>query len=196
MFNFKRFTAALGVLLVLVTASTVLLSQTGGVRRGEYGPMLEGFTQHVIFCGDMGNNTTVYTSPISGFPAGILYTDGLTATDLSYALAGTGCDAEDSTTEATADEILYANNAVRVLGMFCAVTSSGSNGVTLNVRAAAANVTPNVTVTIPTTETTGVADAFTTANVAANSTFAVRAVTTEDLSTAAYWCDVLIQVIP
>jgi len=192
----NQFKGVLAVLLALVTASTVLLSQTGGVRRGEYGGMLEGYQTHVILCGDLGNNTTVYTSPVSGFATGAFYDAGLVATDLDYDLAGAGCAAEDSTTEATADEIMFANNAFRVLGMYCAVSGSGSNGVTINLRSAAANLSPDITVTIPTTETTAATGEFTTTNIAANATFAARAITTEDLSAQDFWCIAQIQVVP
>jgi hypothetical protein len=194
--HFKNFKGVLAVLVALLTAATVMLSQTGGVRRGEYGGMLEGVTTTVIFCGQQANAGTIYMSPVTGFASGAVYADGLTANDLSYIIGGTGCDAEDSGTEATADEVLFANNAIRVMGMVCTVSSSGSNGVVLNLRDDAANLVPNITITIPTTATTGATGAFTTANIAAGSTMALRVINTEDLSAQDAWCQALIQVIP
>jgi hypothetical protein len=141
-----------------------------------------------IFCGDLPNNTTNYTSPVAGYPSGALYSAGLTGNDLDYALAGTGCAAEDSTTEATADEIMFTGTATKVLGLYCRVSSSGSNGVVLRVRSAAASLTPDITCTIATGQTECRSLTPTTTDIAANATVAVSAVSTEDLSTQDYWC--------
>lgn len=154
-----------------------------------------GLIHTAIFCGDLGNGT-VYTSPITGFAGDLSLTAGLTATDLDYALAGTGCDAQDNGTEATADEVMFANTASKVIGLYCAVTGSGSNGVTLNVRSAAASLTPDVTLTIATGDTTGAAAIATTTDIAAGATWAVRAVTTEDLTAQAFWCQVTMMLQP
>ena len=155
-----------------------------------------GFVQDVLFCGQLPNNTTNYMSPVSGYAGGALYADGTVANDLSYAIGGTGCDAEDNATEATADEVLYANNAAKVLGMYCAVSGSGSNGVTINLRDDTADLTPDVTVTIPTTETTAATATSTTTDIAAGSAVAIKAVTTEDLSAQDAWCIARLLIVP
>jgi len=155
-----------------------------------------GFVQDVLFCGQLPNNTTNYMSPVSGYAGGALYAAGTVANDLSYAIGGTGCDAEDNATEATADEVLYANNAVKVLGMYCAVSGSGSNGVTINLRDDTASLTPDVTVTIPTTETTAATATSTTTDIAAGSAVAIRAITTEDLSLQDAWCIARMLIVP
>lgn len=157
-----------------------------------------GYVTEVILCGDLPNNTTHYTSPVSGFGAGPIYNGGATyaQAEQDWDLAGVGCAAEDSTTEATADEVMFANNAFKVLGMYCVVSGSGSNGVTINLRSATANLTPDITVTIPTTETTAVASTVTTTDVAAGATFAARAISTEDLSAQDFWCSAKILVVP
>jgi hypothetical protein len=168
-----RFATLLATLLVVAFSGSIANAQVGGVRRE--GVISEpGVEMEVILGGDLGNNGTVYTSPVSGFATGALYADGLTANDLSYALAGTGLAGEDSATEATADEV----------------------GVTINLRSAAANLTPDVSVTIATGKTTGVTAAFSTTDVAAGATFAARAITTEDLSTQDFWCKARILVMP
>lgn len=147
-----------------------------------------GIRGQAIFCGDLPNNTTHFTSPSSGYPGGIFYNSTLTAGDLDFDLAGAGCAAEDSTTEATADEIMFTGLPVKVHGMYCRVSSSGSNGVTLRVRSAAANLTPDVTCTIATSATECRSITPSTTDVAANATVAVAAVSTEDLSAQDFWC--------
>lgn len=169
------------------TAATAVWSEIGGPT---------GIYTNVVVCGDLPNNTTNYTGAITGYSGGIFYDGTLTASDLSYSLAGTGCDAMDSTTEATADFPLYANQAFHILGMSCKVGSAGSNGVTLNLRAATANLTPNITVTIPTSSTTGAVARRTSTRIAAGATFDLRAISTEDLSASNSWCDIRVQILP
>lgn len=186
------------VLFVVCILPVLLLAQT---RRHESvqwffdnGASL-GPIHHVILCGDLPSSATAYSSPVSGYAGGALFAAGLTANDLGYGIAGTGCAAEDNATEATADEVMFANNPFRVMGLYCAVTGSGSNGVTINLRSAAANLSPDVAVTIPTGETTAVADLREMPVVAAGATFATRQITTEDLSAQDFWCMATIQII-
>jgi len=176
------------------TSVTVVTDSTGDdeviLPNSTIGPDEVGANMLVwgIFCGDLPNNTTNYTSPVTGYASGPFYAGGLTANDLDYTLAGTGCAAEDNTTEATADEVMFADVAAKVVGMYCQVTGSGSNGVTLHVRTAAGATTPDVTCTIATATTGCFAATPTTTDIAAGATVAVSAVTTEDLSTQDYWC--------
>lgn len=152
-----------------------------------------GFVTDVLMCGDNANNGTIYMSPVTGFASGQFYVDAAT---LLYNIAGTGCDVQDDGTEGTADEIMFVDNAFKVLGMQCTVSGSGGNGVVLNLRSATANLTPDITIPIPTGETTGVTNTATTTDVAANATFALRAITTEDLSGTAVWCMAKILLVP
>jgi hypothetical protein len=149
-----------------------------------------------IFCGDMGNATALYDSPVTGYSAGNFYTGGLTANDLSYALAGSGCSAEDNATEATADEIMFPANEAVVVGMYCAVDSSGAGGVTMSVRSAAAELGVPYTLTIPTSTTSGATQRKGLGVIAANATVALKTVSTSDLSSNDNWCVVRFQVIP
>lgn len=150
-----------------------------------------GPTFDVIFCGDLPNNTTLYYSPANGYGAGLFNAFGG-----SYALAGAGCAAEDNATEGTADEVMYANNALKILGMACTVTSSGSNGVVINMRSATASLTPDVTITIPTATTTGATVTGSTTDISAGATVAIRVIATEDLSAQDVWCLARIMVVP
>ena len=163
---------------------------------GLYNQKITGPKALITLCGDQANNTTNYSSPVAGFPGGAAHQAGLTANDLGFGLTGTGCDAEDSTTEATADEPVYANNAFYVTGMACTVGNAGSNGTTINLRSAAANLTPDVTCTIPTGETTCAVDTTTTVPIAAGATFAMREITTENLSATNVWCQANIALVP
>ena len=150
-----------------------------------------GITTEIILCGQQANNGTIYMSPISGFPEGNLYVTGVAGQ-----IGGAICDAEDNAVEATADEPLWANNAVKILGMVCKASSSGVNGVTLNLRSAAASLTPDVTITIATGNTTGATTTATTTDIAAGATFGLRVINTEDLSLQDAWCIAKALIVP
>ena len=194
-----------GLGLAAADALSLIAGGVEGIRITESGgaieldlngtPQFQGPIIEAIFCGDLGNGT-VYTSPVSGYPAAIFYASTTAAADLSYALAGDGCAAQDNATEATADEIMFANNALEVLGFYCTVTGSGSNGVTLSMRSAEAALTPAVSVTIATTDTTEAANTVTTTDIAAGATVAVAAVSTEDLGAQDFWCLAKLMVVP
>lgn len=154
------------------------------------GTVQVGFSAEVLLCGQQANNGTIYMSPVSGFATAASY--GVTN---SFVEGGAGCDAEDEAVEATADEVMYLNNAFQVVGLMCHVSSSGSNGVVLNLRSAAASLTPDYTTTIATTATSG-AFASTPATVAAGATFGLRVINTEDLSAQDAWCIAKIVVVP
>lgn len=168
------------------SATTAVWTELGGS---------DGAYVEAIFCGQQANNGTIYMSPISGFHAGNLLTDGLTANDLSYIEGGTGCDAEDNATEGTADEVMF-TSAAHVVGMYCHVSSSGSNGVSLNLRDDTANLTPNVTITIPTGVTSSSTGTKTVTRIAASSAVALRVVNTEDLSAQDAFCVARFQLLP
>jgi hypothetical protein len=190
-------TATANPYLPFINSKTGMQTNCIGSQWRSLGPSLStGNVTDVILCGDLPNNTTNYFGAASGFAAGLFFASGTTANDLSYALAGSGCSALDSTTEATADTVLFVNNTFRVLGMNCTVSSSGSNGLTLNFRASTASLTPDVTITIPTGSTTGAVILTNPPTVAANAPVDVRAIVTEDLSAQDAWCSAKIQILP
>jgi len=161
------------------------------------GPVHVGIVRDVIFCGDLTDHSTNYASPVTGYAGGNLYSHGnLTTSALqSYALAGAGCSTEDNATETTADEVMFANNALKVLGMTCSVDSSGTQ-VTFTLRSSAADLTPTVSVVIPTSTTTGATVTTTTTDIAAGATVAMRAVTPSDLASNDFWCMAQVLVVP
>lgn len=159
---------------VVLPASSVGKAEIGG-----------GIYPQGIFCGDLPNNSTNYVSPAAGYASGAEM-----ANTASYILAAAGCAAEDSGTEATADEIMYTQTAIKPIGLYCQVTSAGSNGIAFHVRSATANITPDITCTIATGSTECTSYTPATTNIAANATVAVSATTTEDLSAQDYWCQV------
>ena len=153
-----------------------------------------GYTIDILLCGEMGNATAHYTSPATGYSGGAFYADSAT---VLYDIGGAGCNAQDSTTEATADEIMFADNAFKVLGFYCTVSSSGAGaGVTINLRSAAADLTPDVTMTIATGDTTGASVIATTTDIAAGATFALKTVSANDLSAQDEWCIAKIMLVP
>jgi hypothetical protein len=156
----------------------------------------DGFYVEATFCGDLGSSATLYMSPIDGYGGGNFYKGALTANDLDYALSGTGCAAEDNSTEATADEVMFPSNDAYAVGMYCTVDSSGSNGVTFALRDDAAATSPSLAVTIATATTSGVSARKLAAKIAAGSAVAVSSVTTENLSANDGWCKVRFQVLP
>ena len=109
-------------------------------------------------------------------------------------LASTHCDAEDSATEATADEVLY-NWAVKPVAMTCMITDGGTDDVvTFQLRDDTADVTGmtcNVTLTGSGTKSCTVTDA-TPVTVAAGSAIAVEVTVATNDNCAA--CDVLCEV--
>ena len=142
-----------------------------------------GFVTQIVFCGDLVNNTTTYLGPPAQWG--------------SNEIAGTACSAADSTTEATADAPPLGTSAlITVMSMFCRVTSSGSNGVAFQLRDNTASVS-GATCTIATGQTQCVWKASSVSarpQIPAGDPMAVRAITTEDLSTADAHCVVTAEV--
>lgn len=146
---------------------------------------LGAMTDLIYFCGQQVVTGTVYFAPITAFLTG-----DFTA---AYVMGDAQCNALDNTTEATIDEpIGYANTSFKALGMMCEASSSGSNGVTFTLRSAAADLTPSMTCTIPTGETSCTSVTSSTTDIAAGATLAMKVVNTEDLSAQDGWCKVLI----
>lgn len=169
------------------------LSVVGGDLFTPSGKVHAGFVTDVLLCGEQANDGTIYMSPVTGYASGQFYVDAAT---LLYNQGGTGCNAQEDATEGNADEVMFATNAFKVLSLFCSVSSSGSNGVVLNLRSETANLTPDLTITIATGDTTGVTSTDSTTDVAAGATFALRVINTENLSAQDAWCIAKILVVP
>ena len=163
-----------------IGVSTALsLGTAGAVVRG-YLQRPDVLMADLIMCGQQANTGTIYMGP------GLGELDG---TQTVYTIGGTACDALDNATEATADApVGFANNAFYVYGMLCEVSSSGTNGVTISGRTAAGALSPAMSCTIPTGETSCVDVLATPATVAAGATVAIQVVNTEDLSLQDAWC--------
>ena len=180
---------AVSALLAVVLLTGAGSKKTDGdlppssVNQDEIGPF---FMHTILLCGQLADSGTLYVTPATGFGAGNGHNYGAANDD--FKIGGAGCDAMDNATEATADAVMYANTAFKVVGLFCQVSSSGSNGVTLNLRSATANLTPDITLTIPTAETTAAVSKATSVDIAAGATFALKTVTTENLSAQDAWC--------
>ncbi len=143
---------------------------------------IAGVPSSFVGCGDLANAGTLYGGPIA---------DSFDGTGGEYALAGTACSANDNSTEATTDESIAANTAFKITGMYCVVSGSGSNGVVLTARSAEADLTPSLTCTVGTGNTTCSTVLGTTTDVAAGATVAIKSVTSgEDLSAQDFWCRV------
>jgi hypothetical protein len=139
----------------------------------------------VHFCGQQANNGTIYFGPVTAFLTGDYSS--------AYVMGDAQCNALDNATEATADApVGYGNTSFKVLGMMCEASSSGSNGVSFTLRSAEADLTPSVTCTVATGETTCSTVTASTTDVAAGATLAMKVVNTEDLSAQDGWCKVFI----
>jgi len=159
------------------------------------GAVHAGYVTDIVFCGQLENAGTNYLSPsFGGFSTAKALDFGITADN--WGLGGDGCDAEDSTTEATADEIVWVDNAVKVLSFMCEVTDGTGAAVVIDLRSAAADTTPANQITIATGDQTGVSNTISTTDIAAGATMAVKTVTTSDESTRDAWCVAKVLVLP
>ena len=155
-------------------------------------PQFVGPLVDVIFCGDFASAGTVYTSPASGYASAPMNDLG----GSSFLLAGAGCSAEDSATETTADEVMFLNNAFKVLSLYCQVDSTGTGGVLFSLRSAAAELTSPIQLKIATARTSAATNVVTTTDIAAGATVALRAVSYTDLSSNDFWCNAKIMLVP
>ena len=175
-------TAGVNVAGTLSATGAITLPE-GGVEIADLGAVGMG---EVILCGDLASTGTLYMGPA---------TDSWEYGGDDYSIAGTACTALDNATEATADAPIMANVAFKVMGMYCKVSGSGSNGVALALRSAAAATTPAIGCTIPTGETDCYVAVSSTTDIAAGATIAVSSITTEDLSAQDAWCKVFVAPI-
>lgn len=174
--------------IVIAETLTVSSGGTGDAQvdlpENSIGPdEMAGVHDSIWTCGQLANNGTVFSGPVVQFLAGDYTT--------SFVMGGAGCDALENADEATADTpVGWANTAFKVTGMVCEVSSSGANGVVLTARSAVANLTPSITCTVPTGQTTCSTTTGSTTDIAANATIAVRATDTENLSAEDYSCKI------
>lgn len=162
-----------------VTASSTLgVTGVATFSAGVDAPILAAHLSEIHFCGNGPNGATAtYISP--SLPADM---------DTDNTFGGTACDAEDNTTEATADEVFHAAYAIDIVAMTCVGVCTGATaandavvyqlrddtadatGVTCTASAFGGDATPSqcqVTLTSPVT-------------VAAGSAIAVEITATDD----------------
>jgi hypothetical protein len=136
----------------------------------------------VVFCGDLGNATTSYLGP------GLV---GLNGTPTDYVMAGTACNALDSTTEATADAPL-STLATKIMGFRCKVstapTGTNSHIFTLRSNAAVATPTEGAYTSLTGTATECHSQTGALAAIAANAPVAIAALSNYDASAADARC--------
>lgn len=158
--------------LTLGSASdTITLGATSGIGLASGPSITTTMMSPIRFCGQGPNGTT--TSYVGPVPIG--------SNGADYSVAAAGCDALDSTTEATADAVPF-SFAYSVTGMICSITDGGTDDVlTFQARDDTANITGvtcNVTLDGSGTEVCSVDLAG--VSVAAGSTVAVSAVAATD----------------
>lgn len=133
----------------------------------------------MTFCGQGPNATTDYISPNRAD----LYTSA-------------NCQAEDSTTEATADEVVWPFD-VRAMSMKCGITDVANATITFALRDDTADVDgTNMACTTATGDSAGFLDCsaqdLAPNTIAANSAVAIRMTSTGNFSTGNAWCSVLV----
>jgi hypothetical protein len=154
------------------------------------GTEVSGFAEPVTFCGDLVNASTSYLGPAVA---------ALNGTPTDTVLAGTACNALDSTTEATADTAL-STLAVKVMGFRCKISAAptSTNTVTFTLRDNAANAvttdggasTLSCTITGTATECRTLSG--TTTNIPAGDPVSIAALSSYDASTADARCVALV----
>lgn len=162
----------------VTASSTLAVTGVATFTAGVDAPVLAAHLSEIHFCGNGPDGATAtYISP--SLPADM---------DTDNSFGGTACDAEDNTTESTADEVFHAGFAIDVVSMYCTGLCSGATaaddavvyqlrddtadvtGVTCTASAFGGDATPSqcqVTLSAPVT-------------VAAGSTIAVEITATDD----------------
>jgi len=136
----------------------------------------------IIICGPLLSSGTNYYQPM------LAHYFGDTTLDATMGGSGVGeCDSKDSTNPLV-DAAVFADVPFEATGMYCKVSSSGSNGVTLTLRVEGADATPSLACTIATGTTECFTGTDTTTDIGAGDQISVRSVTTEDLSAHDAWC--------
>lgn len=107
-----------------------------------------------IFCGQLANTTSgEFFGPAEWGDQTAGAGDGAGG---AYSAGDTVCNGLDSDTETTADQVLYTNIPIAIVGMYCkavadaGTTGSGNNGVTFTLRAGTNDVSPSVSCTVAT----------------------------------------------
>lgn len=133
-------------------------------------PVMNAGRDFFTICGEATtiNNNTVYYGP---------------GTTLTANTSGQNCDinATGNTTEATADEPIFASQAFHVTGMTCRNEADANANISFTLRTAAGATSPSVTCTIADNARNCVADIQTTTQIAAGATVAIAASSTSDV---------------
>jgi hypothetical protein len=158
------------------------------------GAELSGAPIELIYCGQADENGTIYLSPTAGVN-GVDLGDGV-----DYSISGTACDGLDGATEATQDLILFPEVAFKIMGGYCQQAGAEALGagetIVFHYRAAAANVTPDLTCTISEAQRGCAIATGTTTNIAANAATAVQAVMTSNNTDSDLWCSFRAMLLP
>ena len=180
-----------GLVVDDITISGVELS-TGTFQNGALtvpansigGGEVSGVGFSLVFCGQADENGTIYYSPAAGVNM-VDYADGV-----DYSIAGTACDGLDGATEATQDLVLFPDNALKVMGMYCMTngTHASAETATFRLLSGEANLTPTITCTISEAQNSCATLSGTTTNVAAGATLVVRAIMVSNNSDDDHWC--------
>lgn len=97
-------------------AGTATITGAGTFTAGFTSPVVGTSLMRIRFCGNGPDGaTTTYISPVA---------EGQIATNFEYGSAG--CDGEDSTTEATADEVFHIGYALKPVAMSCVALCTGA----------------------------------------------------------------------
>lgn len=150
-------------------------------------------TDHVVLCGQMDENGTIYFGPVTA-------AFGEDGSDAS--LSSAACDALDNATEATVDAPIFTDLSFKILGGWCklAGTLGASETATFTVRTAAADVvtTDGSNTTLTCSLATGEVECSipygTTTDIAAGATIAIKAVQVSNNSDDDGWCRLAIAV--
>lgn len=151
-------------------------------------------TDHVILCGQLDENGTIYFGPNTTVFGG--------DASASSAVGSAACDALDNATEATADAPIFTNNSFKIMGGWCETDGTLGAGETLTftVRTAAADAvtTDGSNTSLSCSLAAGETDCSipygTTTDVAAGATIAIKAVEVSDNADDNAWCRLAIAV--
>lgn len=174
------------------TGTAALVVPTNSVGLGRE---VSGYMEKVSFCGDLVDGSSTPATTFLG--PGVAEVNG-TPTD--YVIAGSACNALDSTTESTADGVL-STLATKIVGFRCKQSAASGAGKTTTYTFRTAEADAVTTDGGATTLTCSIAGATatecrtiagTTTDIAAGATVAVKALTDANLSAQDARCVALV----
>lgn len=156
------------------------------------GGEVSGVRMDLIFCGQAAENGTIYLSPAAGVN-GVDLGDGV-----DYSISSAACDGLDGATESTQDLIIFPEVAAKVMGMYCQQAGAEALGagetIVLSVRSGELELTPAITCTISEGQRGCRTLTGSTTDIAANATWAVKAVMTSNNTDQDLWCSVSVML--